>query len=96
MYALIGVIDLVLHLYTWVVFIYVIMGWLVQFKVINPGNQFVATVGNTLHLLVEPVLRPIRRFMPNLGGMDISPVILIIVLWFLRTLIVVDVGNAIR
>ena len=96
MYAIIGLLDTVLNLYTWVVFIYVIMGWLVQFKVINPSNQFVAMIGNTLHRLVEPVLRPIRRFMPNLGGIDISPVVLIIVLWFLRTVIVVDVANAIR
>ncbi len=94
MYALFALIDTVLHLYTWIVFVYVIMGWLVQFNVINPRNQFVAMVGNTLHRLVEPVLKPIRRFMPNLGGIDISPVVLILVLFFLRNLIVVDVGRA--
>lgn len=94
MYALFTLIDTVLNLYTWIVFIYVIMGWLVQFNVINTRNQIVAMIGNTLHRLVEPVLRPIRRIMPELGGIDISPVVLIIVLYFIRNLIVVDIGRA--
>ncbi len=96
MVAVISLIDAVLQIYTWIVIVYVIMTWLVQFNVMNMRNQFVAMIGNVLHRLTEPVLRPIRKIMPDLGGLDISPVVLLLLLFFLRNLIVVDVQNAIR
>ena len=96
MVAVISLIDAVLEIYTWIVIVYVIMTWLVQFNVMNMRNQFVAMIGNVLHRLTEPVLRPIRKIMPDLGGLDISPVVLLLLLFFLRNLIVVDVQNAIR
>ena len=96
MYAVITLIDAILQIYTWIVIVYVIMTWLVQFNVMNMRNQFVAMIGNVLHRLTEPVLRPIRKIMPDLGGLDISPVVLLLALFFIRNLIVVDVGYAVR
>ena len=96
MYAVISLIDAILQIYTWIVIVYVIMTWLVQFNVMNTRNRFVAMAGNTLHRLTEPVLRPIRKIMPNLGGLDISPVVLLLLLFFIRNLIVVDVGYAVQ
>ncbi len=96
MYAVITLIDAVLQIYTWIVIVYVIMTWLVQFNVMNMRNRFVAMIGNVLHRLTEPVLRPIRKIMPNLGGLDISPVVLLLLLFFIRNLIVVDVGYAVQ
>ena len=65
------------------------MSWLVAFNVVNPRNQFVSMVGEFLYRITEPVLRPIRNVMPNLGGIDISPVILILLLLFIRDVVLV-------
>lgn len=81
---LIRILIIGLDFYIWVVIIWVIMSWLVAFNVINARNQFVSTVGNILQQLTEPALRPIRRFLPNLGGVDISPVVLILLIYFLQ------------
>jgi len=61
-----------------------VMSWLIAFNVINPYNQFVRSIWQGLNALTEPVLRPIRRWMPDLGGIDISPMVLIIILWFVQ------------
>ncbi|MEO1248439.1 MAG: YggT family protein [Pseudomonadota bacterium] len=87
MQSLYFLIDTVLNLYTWVIIISAILSWLVAFNVINTHNQFVNMVGTTLHRLTEPALRPIRQFMPNLGGIDISPVILLLLIFFVRSLL---------
>ncbi len=80
-------IDTVLELYIWVIIGSVILSWLIAFNVINTRNAFVGQVGEFLHRATEPALRPIRNFLPNLGGIDISPVVLIILLIFARRLI---------
>ena len=79
-------IDIVITFYMWVVIIYVIVSWLVAFEIINTRNHFVRTIGDTLYRLTEPALRPIRRIMPNLGGVDLAPLVLILLLWFVRRL----------
>ena len=79
-----SLIDAILQLYTFVVFAMVIMSWLVGFNVINRHNQFVDMIWRTLVALTEPVLGPIRRLMPNLGGLDLSPVVLLFGVFFLR------------
>ena len=71
-----------IDLYMWVVIISAVMTWLVAFNVINTRNRFVYMVGDFLYRLTEPAIRPIRQRMPNLGGVDISPVILILILYF--------------
>ena len=67
-----------IQLYIFVIIAAVIMSWLVSFNVLNRGNRFVDAVWRTLAALTEPALRPIRRFLPSLGGIDISPIILLV------------------
>ena len=87
MMSLVKLIDVVIDLYTWVVIGSAIMSWLVAFGVVNTRNQFIRVVVNTLYRLTEPMLRPIRRFLPDLGGVDISPLVLILLLVFARRLL---------
>jgi YggT family protein len=87
MISLAKLIDSVIDIYTWVVIASAIMSWLVAFGVVNIRNQFIRVIVDMLFRLTEPVLRPIRRILPNLGGVDISPVILLLGLFFLRSLL---------
>ena len=87
MLALIRTIDLALYLYWWIIIGSAIFSWLYAFNVVNPRNQFVGAVGNMLFKLTEPALRPIRRFMPDLGGIDISPIVLLLIIYFMRELL---------
>jgi YggT family protein len=87
MRAILDIILLVLQLYWWIVIAMIIMSWLISFNVINTRNQFVAAVWRILNQLTDPVLRPIRRYMPNFGGLDISPIILFLIIFFIERLI---------
>lgn len=78
----------VIDLYMWIVVISVVMSWLIQFNVINTSNRFVYLVVDFLFRITEPLLGRIRRILPNLGGIDLSPVVLILGLIFLKELIV--------
>lgn len=91
MHALIWLVDNIIWLYTWILIAQVVMSWLVAFNVVNAHQPFVRQVGMALWHLTEPVLGPIRRFLPNLGGIDISPIIAILALSFLRILLINDV-----
>ena len=94
MLALIQTIVLALDLYWWIIIASAIFSWLYAFNVINSRNQFVGAIGNFLFRVTEPALRPIRRFMPDLGGIDISPIILLLVIFFLRQFILTTVAPA--
>ncbi|MEK9826852.1 MAG: YggT family protein [Alphaproteobacteria bacterium] len=85
--ALFQVIDLVLGLVVWALILSAILSWLVAFNVVNVRNQFISTVGNFLYRVTEPMLRPIRRYVPDFGGVDVSPVILILVIYFIRSVL---------
>jgi YggT family protein len=74
----------ILDLYIWAIIISAILSWLVHFNVVNSRNQLVHTIGSFLWRITEPVLRPIRRFIPNLGGIDISPIVLILAIYFIQ------------
>ena len=87
MRALFLVIDLALQFYFWLVIAQVVLSWLIAFNVVNVRNQFVGMVAEFLYRVTEPVLRPIRRIMPNLGPIDISPIILFLIIMFLRYVI---------
>ncbi len=78
----------VLTLYLWCVIISVVLSWLVAFNVVNVRNRFVFMVGDVLHRITEPALRPMRQLIPNLGNIDISPLILIMLIYFARNLLV--------
>ena len=77
-----------LNIYTWIVIAAIVFSWLHAFRVINSSNQFVGMVSEFLYRATEPLLRPIRRFMPDLGGIDISPIILFVGIYFLQRFIV--------
>ena len=77
-------IDALITIYFWIVIGRVIMSWLLAFNVVNTSNQLVFTIGNFLHRITEPALRPIRRFVPTFGGVDVTPIVLILIILFVR------------
>ena len=87
MLGLLGFISFLLTLYVYVLVAAAVMSWLIAFNVVNTRNQFVAAVAEFLYRITEPALAPIRRFMPNLGGLDISPIILILIILFIQRVI---------
>ena len=91
MRALLEVLLLILHLYWWVIIASAIFSWLYAFGVVNPRNQVVAMIGKTLYQLTEPLLRPIRRYVPVFGGLDISPIILLLLLFLVERVILLYV-----
>jgi YggT family protein len=87
MFAVWQLIDTIIALYMWALIISVVLSWLVQFNVINTSNRFVYTIGDFLYRITEPVLGRIRSVLPAIGGIDLSPMILILALVFLRNLL---------
>jgi YggT family protein len=88
MRALLDVILIALQLYVWLLIAAAVVSWLIAFNVVNTRNQVVAMLADFLYRITEPALRPIRSVMPNLGGIDISPVILILIIYFLEQVII--------
>jgi len=86
LYALFNIIDYVLQILVWVIIIQVILSWLVAFNVINNSSNFVRTVLDMLDRLTAPLYRPIRKIMPDFGGIDLSPIVLILAIQILRKL----------
>lgn len=84
---LIQVLLVIVNLYVWAIILSAIMSWLVAFNVINTSNRFVSTVGDALYRITEPALRPFRRFLPAVGGLDLSPIALILVLFFIENVL---------
>ena len=87
MRALLDVLMLALQLYVWLLIASAIMSWLIAFNVVNTRNEVVRTIWNFLYQITEPVLRPIRNLLPNLGGIDISPIILLLIIFFVQRVI---------
>jgi YggT family protein len=88
MRSILSIILLVLDIYIWLLIAAAVLSWLVAFNVVNTRNQVVAMVGDFLYRITEPVLRPIRNFLPNLGGIDVSPVVLILIIILIKDIIV--------
>ena len=86
MQSILILIDTILNLYVWCIIISAILSWLVAFNVVNTSNRIVHMVGDFLYRITEPVLRPFRKFIPNLGGIDVSPIIVILLIFFIRNL----------
>ena len=86
MKSLFLLIDNIINIYIWLIIINVILSWLVAFNVLNTQNRFVFMILNGTYQLTDPALNKIRKFIPNLGSIDISPVILILLLIFIRNL----------
>lgn len=87
MAAFANLISTVVTLYIWALILSAVLSWLVAFNVINTNNRFIYLAGDFLHRVTEPALRPIRRYLPNLGGIDLSPIVLILLLIFARDLL---------
>jgi YggT family protein len=85
--ALLATLSMILTLVWWVFLIMIIMSWLISFNVINTRNQFVAGLWRVLNQVTEPILRPIRRIVPPVGGLDLSPIIVFVIIFFLQNLI---------
>jgi len=84
MRPILDVILILLDLYLWIVIAAVILSWLIAFNVVNTRNQIVSMVADFLYRITEPVFRPIRNFMPNLGGLDFSPLIVLLIIFLLK------------
>ena len=84
LYALFSIIDMVLQVLVWIIIAQVIISWLVAFNVINTQSNFVGTLLDALDRLTAPLYRPIRRIMPDFGGIDFSPIVLILAIQILR------------
>jgi YggT family protein len=86
-YAIVNLLLTIIDLYWWIVIAMAVMSWLIAFDVVNTRSQAVYSLWKALNALTEPVLRPIRNILPSFGGLDISPVILLLALSFLKDLI---------
>ena len=95
MSALFWLIDTILFIAFWVVFAHVIMSWLINFNVVNVRQPFVYQVWQALNRLTEPLYKPVRKVLPNMGGLDLAPLVVGIGILFLQRLIVVDLYRAI-
>ena len=93
MIELLGFISSLIQLYIYVIIAGAVMSWLIAFNVVNPYNPLVRSIWQALNVLTEPLLRPIRRMMPDLGGIDISPVILILACWFVQQVVLVNIAK---
>jgi YggT family protein len=92
MRAVLWLINTIIEIYVWLLIAQAILSWLLAFGVINRYNRTVSVIGDFLYRITEPLLRPIRSLLPNFGGLDISPVVLILILYFLRILIDEDLA----
>ena len=85
--SLFQIIDVLLQILWWIIVVQIILSWLVAFNVINTHNDFVRTFFNALDRLTRPLYRPIRKIMPDFGGLDFSPVVILLLIWVLRVLL---------
>ena len=88
MRAVLEIVMMVLELYSWVIIASAVLSWLTAFNVINMRNSFVYIINETCYLLTEPLMRPIRRVLPYMGGLDLSPIIILLAITFLQKVIV--------
>ena len=87
MKSILILVDCVVTIYIWVLIINALLSWLIAFNVLNTSNRLVYSLLDISYKMTDPLLKPIRNFLPNLGNIDISPVVLILLLMFLRNLI---------
>jgi len=93
MIELLSFISYLLQLYVYVLIASAVLSWLIAFNVVNTRNQLVAAIGEFLYKITEPVLRPIRNVMPNFGGLDISPIIVILIIFFIQSVVIPNIAK---
>lgn len=94
MIELLTFISYVLQLYVYVLIAAAVFSWLIAFNVINARNQFVNMLGTFLYQVTEPVLRPIRNILPAMGGLDLSPIVVILIIFFIQSVILPNIARA--
>jgi YggT family protein len=94
MFELLRFISYLLQLYIYILIASAVLSWLIAFHVVNARNQFVFMVADFLYRITEPALRPIRKLLPNLGGIDISPMILILIILFIQEVVLPNIARA--
>lgn len=92
MTAVIDTLDAILDLLWWIVILSAVFSWLYAFNVINSSNQFVNQIGRFLYQITEPIYRPIRSILPSMGGIDLSPIVVLFILMFLHRLLLKDIA----
>ena len=85
---LIQLVLAVINIYVWVLVASVVLSWLIAFGVMNTSNRFVYSVGDIIYRITEPALRPVRNILPNMGNVDLAPVVLILLLWFVESMLI--------
>ncbi|HXH15318.1 MAG TPA: YggT family protein [Sphingomonas sp.] len=92
MIALLQIVQLLLNLVWWVIVIQAILSWLIAFNVINTHSDFVRTVWNALQKITEPLYRPIRRILPDFGALDLSPLVVLLILYILTNIVIPNIA----
>jgi len=95
MSAIFWLIDTLLTIALWVIIIQVILSWLINFNVVNIRQPFVYQLWQGIGRLTDPVYRPVRRFLPDLGGIDLAPMVVVIAILFVQRLVMVDLARAV-
>lgn len=95
LFGLLKFVDVLLDIVVWIIIAQVIVSWLLAFNILNMSNRYVAMISNALFQLTEPVLRPIRRMVPAFGGLDLSPLILLLAIMFIRLVILYPLMNSV-
>ena len=88
MNSILGLLIQIINLFQFILIVYIILTWLVNFNVINTGNRFVYSILDTLYRLCEPSLNFVRRYLPAFGAIDLSPIVVYLALWFIKSLII--------
>ena len=95
-FAILQTLSFILNIVWWIFLIMIIMSWLISFNVINTRNQFVAGLWRVLNQITEPILRPIRRVIPPMVGLDLSPIVVFVIIFFLQSFIANDLPRLLR
>lgn len=95
MIELLAFISYLLTLYVYLLIAQAVLSWLLAFNIVNPRNQFVGMIGEFLYRITEPLLAPIRNLLPNMGGIDVSPVVLILIIVFIQSVLIPNIARAV-
>ncbi len=93
MIALLQIVQLLLNLVWWVIVIQAVLSWLIAFNVINTHSDFVRSVWNALQKITEPLYRPIRRILPDFGALDLSPLVVLLILYILTNIVIPNIAQ---
>ena len=94
MIAVFQIIELLLTIVTWIIVVQAIMSWLIAFNVINTYNEMVRSIWTALQRLTEPLYRPIRRVLPDFGALDLSPLVVLLILYILQTIVIPSIAQS--